>query len=239
MKIYCMLALAFTLFQAVTASAQEPPVWLTNAIVSHESGGKAWAICVNKTTLPTPTPEDATRIRRELDALGLSYSVNPSSIAVQLKSLYPATMEAGREIVRKADELGLSIDIGLGQINNQHPRRHGFSAEKLLDPDFNMQWCRKILSEELERHGLNWRAVGYYHSPNPERGRLYAWKIYNIARRIEGEKNYGKANRAIEGDHSVPDAGGVRGSDGQRQAGENFPVKVPETGQHRADGEKP
>ena len=241
MKIYCMLALAFTLFQAGTASAnaQEPPEWLTSAIVRHESAGNPRAICFNKIALPTPTQEEASRIRFELDALGLKYTVNPSEITVQLQSLHPATDEEGRRIVKKTDKLGLSIDIGLGQINIQHPRKHGFEPERLLDPEFNMYWCKKLLADEIQRHGMSWLAVGYYHSPDPERGRLYAWLVYNAARRVEGEKQYGKANRKTEGNHGIPDAGGIRGSNSQRQPGENIPVKIPETGQHRPDGTKP
>lgn len=241
MKIYCTLALVLVLFQSGTASAnaQEPPAWLTNAIVRFESSGNPRAICFNTISLPTPTPKDAARIRRELDALGLKYAAASSKITVELQSLYPATEEEGRRLVKRADALGLSIDIGLGQINIQHPRKHGFAAEDLMDPDVNLRWCRKLLADELRRHGPNWRAVGYYHSPDPERGRRYAWSIYNTARRIEGEKRHGKANRTVERNHGIPDAGGIRGSDGQRQTGANIPVKIPEVGQHRPAGEKP
>lgn len=241
MKIYCMLALAFVLLQAGAASAkaQEPPEWLTNAIVRYESSDNHRAICFNSINLPTRTPQDAERIREKLDALGLKYTVIPQGITVALQSLYPATVEEGRAIVRRADELGLSIDIGLGQINIQHPRRHGFAAEDLLDPEFNLLWSRKLLTDAFKRYGMNWKAVGHYHSPDPERGRLYAWKIYNTARRIEGEKRHGKANRTAEGNNGVLDAGGIRDGNGQRQTGETIPIKIPEAGQHRPAGEKP
>ncbi len=241
MKIYCMLALSLFLLQAGTANAQaqDPPAWLTNAIVSFESSGNHRAICFNTTALRTPTPEDAARIRQGLDAIGLKYSVTPAKITVRLQSLYPATVEEARSIVQKADALGLSIDIGLGQINIQHPRKHGFAPENLLDPEFNLRWCRKLLADELKRHGQNWRAVGHYHSPDPERGRTYAWNIYNMARRIEGEKRHGKANRTSEGNNGIPDAGGIRGGNGQRQTGETLPIKIPETGQRRPASQKP
>ncbi len=241
MRIYCILALAFALLQGgtATANAQDPPEWLTKAIISHESAGNPRAICFNKITLLTPTPEEAARISQELDALGLQYTVRPKGITVDLQSLRPATVEDGRRIVRKADELGLSIDIGLGQINIQHPRRHGFDAEKLLEPDFNKEWCRKLLAGALTRHGQNWRAVGFYNSPEPERGRVYEWLISYAARRIEGENPHGKVHGTTQRDHGVPDAGGIRRGNGQRQAGEDFPVKVPETGQHRPTSEKP
>ena len=35
-----------------------------------------------------------------------------------------------------------------------------------------------ILRQEVDRHGLNWRAVGAYNSPDPRTGNQYAWKIY-------------------------------------------------------------
>lgn len=51
--------------------------------------------------------------------------------------------------------------------------RFHFSTRSLIE-----HWGKWILAEEIGRHGLNWKAVGKYHSPDPERGRQYAWLVY-------------------------------------------------------------
>ena len=65
------------------------------------------------------------------------------------------------------------------QINNWWMNRFGIDPVSLLDPDVNEAWGKRILAEEIARHGLNWQAVGKYHSPDSERCRQYAWRIYH------------------------------------------------------------
>lgn len=48
----------------------------------------------------------------------------------------------------------------------------------LLEPDTNIRLGIKILRQEIDRHGLNWKAVGAYHSPTPERAMQYASRVY-------------------------------------------------------------
>lgn len=48
--------------------------------------------------------------------------------------------------------------------------RYGIDPLSLLDPAINESWGTWILAEEIARYGLNWKAVGKYHSPDPERG---------------------------------------------------------------------
>ena len=56
--------------------------------------------------------------------------------------------------------------------------RFAIDPVSLLDPATNERWGKWILAEEIARHGLNWQAVGKYHSPNSERGRKYEWLVY-------------------------------------------------------------
>lgn len=56
----------------------------------------------------------------------------------------------------------------------------GLTAESLLDPTINIATGVKILNMEFEKHGKNWNAVGYYHSPNSHRGLNYSWRIYQL-----------------------------------------------------------
>ena len=51
-------------------------------------------------------------------------------------------------------------------------------AGKSYYPATNERWRKWILAEEIAQRGLNWKAVGKYHSPDTERGRQYAWLVY-------------------------------------------------------------
>lgn len=82
------------------------------------------------------------------------------------------------DYIRRAEEGGKSYDVGLMQINNQWFPRLGITAEELLDPARNVEIGVQILADEVKRHGMTWLAVGKYHSPNLERGRQYAWRVY-------------------------------------------------------------
>ena len=114
-----------------------------------------------------------------LEAIAIQESgKNPFVINVAGKDHYPASREDALLIIRQAQAAGKSYDVGLFQINSWWIDRYGLAPEILLDPAINLQWGLFILSQEIARHGLNWKAVGKYHSPDRERGRRYAWKIY-------------------------------------------------------------
>jgi hypothetical protein len=103
---------------------------------------------------------------------------NPLAVNVAGKSHYPATREEAERLIREALAAGKSFDVGKMQINSWWMERFGIDPFSLLDPAINESWGKRILAEEIARHGLNWKAVGKYHSPDPERGRQYAWLVY-------------------------------------------------------------
>ena len=105
--------------------------------------------------------------------------LNPLAVNVAGKSYYPATREEAERLIREAIAAGKSFDVGKMQINSWWMNRFGIDPVSLLDPDVNEAWGKRILAEEIARHGLNWQAVGKYHSPDSERGRQYAWRIYH------------------------------------------------------------
>ena len=90
----------------------------------------------------------------------------------------PVSREEAEHIITAAERAGASYDVGLMQINRWWIRRYGISPASLLNPDINKKWGTWILAQEIARHGYNWRAVGKYHSPDAERGRRYAWRVY-------------------------------------------------------------
>ena len=104
--------------------------------------------------------------------------LNPLAVNIAGKYYYPATREEAERLIRQAIAAGQSFDVGKMQINSWWMERYAIDPFSLLDPAINERWGKWILAEEITRHGLNWKAVGKYHSPDPERGRRYAWLVY-------------------------------------------------------------
>lgn len=106
-------------------------------------------------------------------------ALNPLCINVAGEDFWPATRKEAEDIIRKAQAKDLSYDVGLMQINSQWIKQWKLDPTTLLNPEVNIRYGLRILKEEIMRHGMNWRAVARYHSPNPERGRRYAMMVYN------------------------------------------------------------
>lgn len=135
--------------------------------------------------------------------------LNPLAVNVAGKSYYPATREDAERLIREALAAGKSFDVGKMQINSWWMKRFSIDPFSLLDPGVNETWGKKILAEEIARHGLNWQAVGKYHSPDQERGRQYAWRVY---RHYAGQSASTKEapNAEQKASHqNIPDPGGV------------------------------
>lgn len=109
--------------------------------------------------------------------------LKPLCINVEGKDYFPATREDAVKIVKEAEKGKKSYDVGLMQINSQWTRQWKMDPVRLLDPETNIRLGIRLLHEEIGRHGLNWQAVGKYHSPNPVRGMQYAGMV---SRRIKG-----------------------------------------------------
>ena len=120
-------------------------------------------------------------------------AMNPLAVNVAGKGHYPASREEAMRIIRQAQAAGKSYDVGLCQINRYWIDKYSIPPESLLDPEINRQWATAILEDEIARHGLNWKAIGKYNSPDIERGRRYAWLIYrHYTRRGAKDGGYGK-----------------------------------------------
>lgn len=90
--------------------------------------------------------------------------LNPLAVNIAGKSYYPTTRKEAEQLIREALAAGKSFDVGKMQINNWWMKRFSISPFSLLEPDMNEAWGKRILARELSRHGLNWQAVGKYHS---------------------------------------------------------------------------
>ena len=145
--------------------------------------------------------------------------LNPLAVNVAGKSYSPATREEAERIIRQAIAEGKSFDVGKMQINNWWMKRFSIEPFSLLDPEVTETWAKWILEQEIARHGLNWQAVGKYHSPDAERGRHYAWLVYRHyagqSASIPKEAQY--ANQKTHS-QNIPHTGGVwRSPDVSRQ----------------------
>ncbi|MDL2290634.1 lytic transglycosylase domain-containing protein [Desulfovibrio sp. OttesenSCG-928-F20] len=135
--------------------------------------------------------------------------LNPLAVNIAGKSHYPATREEAERLIREALAAGKSFDVGKMQINSWWMKRFSLDPFSLLDPDVNEAWGKRILAEEITRHGLNWQAVGKYHSPDPERGRRYAWLVYrHYAGQSASTKEVGRAQQKTS-HQNISDTGGV------------------------------
>lgn len=108
--------------------------------------------------------------------------LNPLCINIAGDDMTPATREEAEAIIRQAQAQDKSYDVGLMQINSQWVKEWKIDPVSLLDPETNIRLGVKILRDEIDRHGMNWLAVGKYHSPDPLRGRQYACMVSRYIR---------------------------------------------------------
>ena len=115
----------------------------------------------------------------------------PLVINIAGKDHYPGTAREALTLLAQAKARGQSFDVGLMQINSQWLKRFGISPELLLEPRNNIFMGAYILSQEIRRSGLGWKAVGHYHSHSQERAENYAGKIreHLLALRNQAEKS--------------------------------------------------
>ena len=157
--------------------------------------------------------------------------LNPLAVNIAGKSYYPTTREEAERLIRKAITAGQSFDVGKMQVNSWWMERFAIDPFSLLDPATNERWGKWILAEEIARHGLNWKAVGKYHSPDPERGRQYAWLVY---RHYAGQRasKITEVPRADQETYTqnVSDPGGTRADQGIGQQSGAVPFHVQQKG---------
>jgi len=106
--------------------------------------------------------------------------MSPWAVNIRGKGFYPKTKDEALLLVKKAIREKKSYDIGLMQVNSYWLNRFKLSAEDIIDPHLNVILGCWILSQEINRFGLNWRAIGSYHTPidrAPDRARAYANKV--------------------------------------------------------------
>ena len=175
-------------------------------------------------------PEPPTKL---MEAIARQESgLNPLAVNIAGKAYYPATREEAEQLIQKAIAAGQSFDVGKMQINSWWMERLAIDPFSLLDPATNERWGKRILAEEIDRHGLNWKAVGKYHSPDMERGRQYAWLVYRHYAGQRASKIFQEAHHADQKTHTqnVSDPGGTRADQGIGQQGGPVPLHIQQKG---------
>ena len=146
-------------------------------------------------------------------------SLNPFAVNVQGREIRPRSYEEAARIILEAHQAGKSYDVGIMQINSQWTRRWKMNPLDLLDPKVNI--------------GMGWLAVGKYHSPNLERGRRYAWRVYQYMKGIKGKKDetlFAPGKTPQKGSDSLYLGNGVWRNHGIKRKGRLVTFRVREEG---------
>lgn len=104
-------------------------------------------------------------------------SCQPLVININGLDYHPKTSEEALSLISKAEAQGLSYDVGLMQINRYWLRKYNLSPKLLLNPRNNIFMGGGILAQEIQKSGLNWEAIGHYHSHTPWRAEDYAQRV--------------------------------------------------------------
>lgn len=180
---------------------------------------------------------------RLVDAIAKQESdLNPLAINVAGKDYQPKTRQEAEAIILEALALGKSFDVGLMQVNSWWMNRYSIHPFSLLDPIVNRAWGEWILTQEIARHGFNWQAVGRYHSPDSERGRRYAWRVYALYTNGKAQPDFlrSQPNAYKAPTHeNLSDRKGIRRDSGQRQPGRIITFDVQPESLPGVPGQKP
>lgn len=103
--------------------------------------------------------------------------MHPFAVNVAGKSLHHSSASAALKTAQQAMNRGQSFDVGLMQINSLWIRKYNIPLRLLFDPGSNVYVGCWILRQEIDRHGMTWKAVGRYHSPTDTRANAYAMRI--------------------------------------------------------------
>lgn len=111
----------------------------------------------------------------------------PWAVNIAGRSYAPASRKAALALIESKGK-GKSYDVGFMQVNVQWLRKLNISPVVAIEPVNNAWLGVWILARAIREHGLNWKAVGAYHSPTPARQRRYAIAINREYRKILQEQ---------------------------------------------------
>jgi hypothetical protein len=102
-------------------------------------------------------------------------------------SYFPTKADAMAEVHRLQAKGVENIDVGCMQVNMQYHGHHFDSVAHAMDPDINVAYAAKFLSELQDAAGSWAEAAGHYHSMTPERTAYYRGKVEKFWATLTGE----------------------------------------------------
>jgi hypothetical protein len=127
--------------------------------------------------------------------------VKPWTLNIAGRGYWYESKDGALAAARAALRQGLSVDVGMMQINSFWLRKYGISPEAALDPLANVYFGAWILRQELDRLGDMRAAIGSYHSPKPEKAENYARIVLSAL-----EAGHKSSRGALEADPSASPA---------------------------------
>lgn len=103
--------------------------------------------------------------------------MHPFAVNVAGKSLHHASASDALRTAQQAMSRGQSFDVGLMQVNSSWIRKYNIPLHILFNPGSNVYVGCWILKQEIDRHGMTWKAIGRYHSPTDTRANAYAMRV--------------------------------------------------------------
>ncbi len=115
---------------------------------------------------------------------------HPWCVNIEGRDYYAKSREQALQIAAWALRNDKSFDVGLMQINSYWIKKYRWPLASVIEPKYNVMIGCWILAQEIRRHGYNWKAIAYYHTPlhrNWERGVNYARSVVKHIRSIQNE----------------------------------------------------
>jgi soluble lytic murein transglycosylase-like protein len=110
--------------------------------------------------------------------------MNPWAVNVAGRAFIPSDKKTALRLIDVAKHWNKSFDVGLMQVNSQWLKKWGISPQEALDPRINIILGVRILGQAIERHGLSWKAVASYHTPQDERGKRYFMAVLRKIKQV-------------------------------------------------------
>ncbi|MCB1737396.1 MAG: lytic transglycosylase domain-containing protein [Gammaproteobacteria bacterium] len=122
--------------------------------------------------------------------IGEAYRPWPWTLNVRGRGMRFGSREnAWRALTRLLAANVTNIDIGAMQVNwHWHNKKLG-SPWEALEPGNNLRVAHSILTSELQRTGDLWKAVGAYHSYDPNRADAYVRRVARNVLRIRAARD--------------------------------------------------
>lgn len=121
-----------------------------------------------------PRPDDGAP-QCTWESVGRKWSVNPYMLYAIAKTESGLNPRAINRSNRNGSE-----DVGMMQINSfwlPKLEKFGISRSHLFHPCVSLDVAGWILSQNMQRHGNTWTAVGAYNAASPEKRVAYARKV--------------------------------------------------------------